>query len=180
MLPVDAVRIGSKKGSGQPDDDRTICPEGEVIVVENNPLFGVDCKSFSYSAPPGALFRAAKVDNFVNRFYGAYLNSDLNFGVGFYESSWESIYFVMPLSVTNGEAANLSATAVTNAIREMDSYVVTFPQESEFEYKQKFENYLTYHMGLVGGSWQNIPPPFPIPTGEEYEMNFFGAKTNCD
>jgi hypothetical protein len=35
MLPVDAVRIGSKKGSGQPDDDRTICPEGEVIVVSN-------------------------------------------------------------------------------------------------------------------------------------------------
>ena len=83
--------------------------------------------------------------------------------------------------MTNGQAANLTAIALTNAIRTTDAYVFANAGDDLFDedVKYEFETNIENEMGLIGGS-KTFTAPFIIPSPAPYLSSFFGAKTDCN
>jgi len=159
-----------------------ICPNGAIngngeCVV--NPFLGADCRSFEYAQPPGALLKGCGVTDFDHRFYSGEMGADGSASGGYVESHFELVYFTMPPVMTNGQAANLTAIAVTAAITATDLYFFNNPDASAEDVGQEFINNIQTFMAVNGG--QMVPnAPFNIPSPAPYLTSFFGASTDCN
>lgn len=72
------------------------------------------------------------------------------------------IYFTGPNSMTNGRSANLTAVAVTLAIRATDIYYGANPDISATMLGYFFRDALIAEMAAFGGSVSTTKEPFPI------------------
>lgn len=144
-----------------------------------NPLLGVDCRSFEYAQPPGALQKACAVSDFTNRFYGAYAEANGSAGAGYVESHWDTAYFTMPPGMTNGQAANLTAEAITQAVHATDVWFIANASETQYAVGQEFIQNIQSFMGTVGGQMV-VEPPFNIPSPAPYLTHMGGATTDCN
>jgi hypothetical protein len=146
----------------------------------DNPLLGADCRSFEYAQPPGALKKGCAVTDFNHTFYAFGINSQGFPYWGDIDSTIPIIYFTMPNWMTNGQAANVTAVAVTNAIRATDLYFWANAYDSEYEVGDFFKDALRSQLALVGGSVSTTNEPFPIPSPAPYLTSLFGASTDCN
>ncbi|MFC4636667.1 hypothetical protein ACFO3O_22370, partial [Dokdonia ponticola] len=145
-----------------------------------NPLIGADCRSFEYAQPPGAPQKGCAVTNFNHTFYTAGVRPDGSPYYGELDSNIDIIYFTMPTWMTNGQAANLTADAVTNAIMATDLQFFADPDISEIGLGNFFRDALIFQMSILGGSVSTNIEPFPIPSPAPYITSLFGAKTDCN
>jgi len=145
-----------------------------------NPLLGADCRSFEYAQPPGALQKGCAVTDFNHTFYTAGIRSNGSPYYGEIDSDIDIIYFTMPTFLTNGQAANLTAEAVTNAIQATDLHFFVDPDISQFDLGDFFRDALISQMTILGGSVSTSVEPFPIPSPAPYLTSLFGASTDCN
>ncbi len=160
------------------------CVEGYVKDDNGNcvinPLFSADCRSFEYAQPPGALQKACAVINFGNNFYYGFFRSDGFWETGYFPTNFPLIHFTMPPFMTNGQAANLTALAVTSATLATDVYVLANAADiSEQDVIDQFKINLSTSMGVYGGTIQKTAP-FAIPSPVPYLTSLFGPKTDCN
>lgn len=155
------------------------------VLNENpnaNPLLGADCSSFEFAQPPGATKKGCAVTNFNHTFYtaGVFPNGSPYYGE--IDSTVPIAYFTMPSYMTNGRAANLTAKAVTFAIKATDLYYAANPTVSAYALGQYFKNRLTHFLGAVGGSISTTTPPFTIPSPAPYITSILGISNpyNCE
>lgn len=151
-----------------------------MINPNANPFLGSDCRSFEYAQPPGALQKGCAVTNFNHTFYTAGISSD---GSPYYdeiESIVDIAYFTMPVGMTNGRAANLTAIAVTTAIKATDLYYAENPRISKFTLGEYFKNRINQSLSAVGGSVNTTSPPFNIPSPAPYITSILGLSTPYD
>ncbi|MGB1307899.1 MAG: hypothetical protein ACPG6B_03245 [Oceanihabitans sp.] len=80
----------------------------------------------------------------------------------------------------NGQAANITAEVVTNAIKGTDLYFFTNPYELESEVGAFFRDLLISQMAIVGGTVNTTQEPFPIPSPAPYITSLLGAATDCN
>jgi hypothetical protein len=155
-----------------------------IDVLEENPnaipLIGADCRSFEFAQPPGATKKGCAVINFNHTFYtvGVFPNGSPYYGE--IESNVSIAYFTMPSWMTNGRAANLTAKAVTFAIKATDLYYAANPTVSEVVLGQYFSNRLTYFLNAVGGTVSTSTPPFTIPSPAPYITSLVGLSDPYD
>jgi hypothetical protein len=147
-----------------------------------NPLIGADCRSFEFAQPPGATKKGCPVTNFNHTFYtaGIFPNGSPYFGE--IDSTVPIAYFTMPTWMTNGRAANLTAKAVTFAIKATDLYYAANPTVSEVVLGQYFSNRLSHFLNAVGGTVSTSTPPFSIPSPAPYIISLIGVSNpyNCE
>jgi len=149
------------------------------VLNENenaNPFLGADCRSFEYAQPPGANKKGCAVTNFNHTFYAAGVFPNGSPYYGEIESNIPIIYFTMPSFMTNGRAANLTAKAVTYAIKATDLYFAENPTVSA----TVLGNRLTHYLGLVGGTVNTSTPPFSIPSPAPYITSVLGISNPFD
>lgn len=155
-----------------------------VLMVDSsaNPLLGADCRSFEYALPPGALQRGCAVKNFDHRFYTAGIRPNGSPYFGTIEVPVDTIYFTMPNWMSNGQAANNTAVAVTAAIKIADVYFFNNPDASEFTVADVFRDALKAELTIVGGSFSLTVEPFPIPSPAPYITSVLGISNpfDCD
>ncbi|WP_417874346.1 hypothetical protein [Xanthomarina gelatinilytica] len=153
-----------------------------ILNPEANPFLRADCRSFEYAQPPGALQKGCAVTNFNHTFYALGINSQGNPYYGDIESNVSIIYFTMPTWMTNGQAANLTAKAVTFAANATDVYFFTNPYDSEYEVIDFFRNTLYARLAIYGGSFSTTNEPFPIPSPAPYITSVVGISNayDCD
>ncbi|KAA1243383.1 hypothetical protein [Aquimarina sp. RZ0] len=87
---------------------------------EVNPFLGTDCRSFEYAQPPGALQKGCAVKNFDHRFYTMGVRPNGSPYYGEIDVPFDIMYFTASNWMTNGQAANVTAITVTNAIKAAD------------------------------------------------------------
>jgi hypothetical protein len=163
-------------------DDNEYAQNGISVLIENpdaNPFLGADCRSFEYAQPPGSLQKGCGVTDFDHTFYvyGNRPNGSPYYGE--IDVNASLVYFTMPTFLTNGQAANLTAVAVTNAVRLTDLYYHENPDSTASQIQSYFNNNLSQQIGLVGGTISGVAP-FPIPSPAPYLTSFFGASTDCN
>ncbi|WP_128755206.1 hypothetical protein [Aquimarina sediminis] len=140
-----------------------------------NPFLSADCRSFEYAQPPGASQKACAVQNFNHRFYTAGIRPNGSPYGGFVEvNSNGVIYFTMPSWMTNGRAANLTAKAVSAAIKATDVYFFDNPDAVETDIQSFFNNELVIQLKTYGGR-VTYTPPFNIPSPAPYITNLLGV-----
>jgi len=150
-----------------------------IDVEMVNPFFGADCSSFEYAMPAGTTKRACAVKDFGNTFYGIRVYADGSFVYNDIEISYDTIYFTMPTWMTNSQAANNTALAVTAAIRATDIFITNNPKTSKTKLGEFFESSLKTSLSVFGGSFQ-LTAPFNINSPAPYLTNFGGAaKIDC-
>ncbi len=154
----------------------------EVLIAfpDANPFLGADCRSFEYAKPPGALQRGCAVKDFDHRFYTAGVRPNGNTYAGTIDIPIDRIYFTMPNWMTNGRAANLTAAAVTGAIKATDIHFFENPDITKFRLASFFEKQLKTQMALAGGSFSTSKPPFPIPHPAPYITSILGLSNPFD
>ena len=86
----------------------------------------------------------------------------------------------MPTFLTNGQAANLTAIAVTEAMKETDLYFFENPDISEFSLDDFFRNRMMFNLALAGGSFSTNIEPFPIPSPAPYITSILGLSNPFD
>ena len=151
--------------------------EIEIEIV--NPFFGADCSSFEYAMPAGTTRRAAAVKGFGGTFYGIRVFPDGSFVYNEIDISYETIFFIMPSWMTNSQAANNTALAVTAAMRATDAFIGANPRATEARLGRFFEDSLRTSLLVFGGSFQ-LTAPFTIRSPAQYLTNFGGtAKIDC-
>mgnify|MGYP000854727646 CR=1 FL=1 len=153
----------------------------EVLMAnpEANPLLGADCSSFEFAQPPGALQKGCAVSDFNHTFYVAGVRPNGSPYYGDVSVNLSTAYFTMPTSMTNGQAANLTAVAVTNAIRLTDVFYFENPDATSSQVQNSFNTNLTQQLGINGGTISGVEP-FQIPNPAPYLTSFFGATTDCN
>jgi len=160
------------------------CPEGFALSEDGecieNPILGADCRSFEYAQPPGALQKACAVTDFGNNFYYGFVRADGSWEAGYFPTNIPLIYFTMPPFMTNGQAANLTAEAITAAILLTDAYVFENADGlTEQQVRSEFTNNIRNAMLAIGGGMTSTAP-FTIPSPAPYTTSFFGAATDCN
>ncbi|WP_299212896.1 hypothetical protein [uncultured Dokdonia sp.] len=145
-----------------------------------NPLIGADCRSFEYAQPPGAPQKGCAVTNFNHTFYTAGVRPNGSPYYGEIDINMNIIYFTMPTFLTNGQAANLTAIAVTEAMKETDLYFFENPDISEFSLDDFFRNRMMFNLALAGGSFSTNIEPFPIPSPAPYITSILGLSNPFD
>lgn len=175
---------GGSTSNNSEANEETTCGSNYVLDSYGNcvinPLFGVDCRSFEYAQAPGEFQKACAVKNFGNNFYYGFFRSDGSWQVGYFPTNIPLIYFTMPSYMSNGQASNLTAEAVTAAIRATDAYVFANADGlTEQEVRDQFTLNIRNAMNLVGGSMAKTAP-FVIPSPAPYLTSLFGAKTDCN
>jgi hypothetical protein len=144
----------------------------------SNPLLGADCRSFEFHQPPGALQRGCGVTNMNLTFYTLGIRPDGSPYYGEIDINTSLIYFTAPTWMTNSQAANVTASAVTNAIDLTRLYFYENPDISEQNLANFFNTNLVSQMAQIGGTASPIAP-FPISNPAPFISNFFGAATDC-
>jgi len=144
-----------------------------------NPILGSDCRSFEYAQPPGAIQKGCAVTDFNHTFYVAGISPNGSPYYGEVSVDMPIAYFTMPSWMTNSQAANLTASAVTNATRLTDAYYLENPFAEPFEIQNYFNNRLIQQLGIYNGTISGFQEPFPIPSPAPYLTSFFGASTDC-
>jgi len=86
----------------------------------------------------------------------------------------------MPTWMTNGQAANATAVAVTAAIKAMDVYFFLNPDTSENSLGYFFRDALIAEMSIIGGTISTTQEPFPIPSPAPYITSVLGISTPFD
>lgn len=149
-----------------------------VVSEEANPFLGADCRSFEYAKPPGALARGCAVKDMNLTFYTAGVRPNGSPYYGEIDINIFLIYFTAPVWMTNSEAANETAQAVTNAIIGTRNFFYENPDISAQVLSDVFHSLLATHMAAMGGTKSSVAP-FPITSPAPYISNFFGAATDC-
>ncbi len=146
-----------------------------------NPFLGADCRSFEYAQPPGALQRGCAVKNFNHRFYTTGMRSNGSPYYGEIDINTPIIYFTMPTWMANGNAANITAAAVTAAIKAADLYFFANPDVTKFKLADVFNDTLKAELAIVGGRFSS-GAPFPIPSPAPYITSVLGISDpfNCN
>ncbi|NMH89823.1 hypothetical protein [Flavivirga algicola] len=146
-----------------------------------NPFLGSDCRSFEYAQPPGALQKGCAVKNFDHRFYTTGVRSNGSPYYGEIDINIDTAYFTMPSWMSNGRAANLTALAVTAAIKSADLYFFSNPDVTKFKLAEVFKDAINAQLSLVGGSLSSVAP-FPIPNPAPYVTSVLGISNpfDCD
>lgn len=150
-----------------------------MVKPDVNPLLGADCRSFEYAQPPGALQKACAVKDFNHRFYTAGIRPNGSPYLGDITIDLDLVYFTMPTWMTNGRAANLTAKAVTDAIKFTDIYFFENPDISKHGLRDFFNNALRTELALVGGNI-TTQAPFTIPSPAPYLTSVWGIGTPYD
>lgn len=153
----------------------------DILIVDPsaNPFLGADCRSFEYAQPAGALQKGCAVKDFNHTFYTIGIDSNGSPYYGETESIIEVAYFTMPSGMTNGRAANLTAKAVTAAIKATDLYYAANPRVSKYTLGEYFKNSINSALKAVGGS-VSTNPPFNIPSPAPYITSIIGISTPYD
>ena len=153
----------------------------EVMMANSNanPLLGSDCRSFEFARPPGALQKACAVKDFRHTFYSAGVTQGGGIVVSEIDSNFPLIYFTMPSWMSNGQAANNTAKAITRAVKATDLYYANNPKVSKFVLGDKFIEYIQFSLKLYGGKMTQ-KAPFNIPSPAPYITSLLGAKTDCN
>ena len=142
---------------------------------EANPLMNTDCRSFDFAQQPGWLQRWAVVKDFNHTFYtvGFRPNGSPYFG---YKKSLVSVaYFSMPTWMTNSQAANKTARAVSNAVDATDIYYESRPDATGPELLQFFKNAINANLRVYGGSVTTTAPlNLNMPSPSRYIQNVEG------
>ena len=165
------------------DENRTFAEYALEILRANpeaNPLLGADCRSFEYAQPPGALQKGCAVTDFNHTFYTAGVRPNGSPYYGEIDSNIDIIYFTTPTFLTNGQAANLTAIAVTDAIKETDLYFFENPDISQFDLGDFFRDRLIANMALIGGTVSTSVEPFSIPSPAPYITSILGLSNPFD
>lgn len=145
-----------------------------------NPLIGADCRSFEFAQPPGALQRGCAVKNFDHTFYTAGVRSNGSPYYGEIDVNIPIIYFTAPTWMTNGRAANVTAAAVTGAIKAADVYFFENPDASEFTVADVFRDALRDLLVPYGGGFSTTAEPFVIPSPAPYMTSVMGISNPYD
>ncbi|WP_346880772.1 hypothetical protein [uncultured Algibacter sp.] len=145
-----------------------------------NPFLGADCRSFEYAKPPGALQRGCAVKDFDHTFYTAGVRSNGNSYYGEIDVPVNLLYFTMPTWMTNGRAANLTAVAVTGAIKATDVHFFNNPDISKHRLASFFRDQLKTQMASVGGRFSTTIAPFPIRNPAPYITSILGISNPFD
>ena len=164
-------------------------PNLDIAIIENainvisinsnaNPIIGADCRSFEFAKPPGSLVRACAVKDMDLTFYTAGIRSNGSPYYGEIDINTSLIHFIAPNWMTNSQAANATALAVTTAIQETDLHFLNNPDISQQNLANFFNSALVTNMASIGGAVSPIAP-FPIPSPAPYVSSFFGASTDC-
>ncbi len=146
-----------------------------TINPNANPLYGADCRSFEFAQPPGALQKGCAVQNFNHTFYTGGFNSSGFPYYGEIESNIPVVYFTMPNWMTNSQAANLTAKAVTAAIKATDLFFFENPYASEYTVGNFFRNSLISGLAAYGGTISTTVEPFPISNPAPYINSVLGV-----
>jgi len=165
------------------EENREIAEYALEILKANpdaNPFLGADCRSFEYAQPLGALQKGCAVANFNHTFYTAGIRPNGSPYYGEIDINYSEIYFTMPTFLTNGQAANATAIAVTEAIKEADIYFFENPDISEFDLNDFFRSRMMANLALVGGSFSTTVEPFPIPNPAPYITSILGLSNPFD
>ncbi|WP_378184006.1 hypothetical protein [Aquimarina sp. SS2-1] len=144
-----------------------------------NPLLGADCRSFEYAKPPGALQRASAVKNFDHTFYTAGVRSNGSPYYGEIDIPVNILYFTAPNWMTNGQAANATAIAVTTAIKKTDVHFYRNPDITKESLATFFKREIEIQMALFGGGITS-QEPFPIPSPAPYINYLLGIGNPFD
>lgn len=153
------------------------------VLIANpdaNPLLRADCRSFEFAKPPEALQRSCAVTNFNNTFHTAGIRPNGSPYYGEIDVPINLIYFTMPAWMTNGQAANITAEAVTNAIRVTNIYFISHPDITPLQLKIYFLEVIEYQLSLVGGSFSTTNAPYYIPSPAPYLMSLIGISDPYD
>jgi len=146
----------------------------EVETDEYNPLFFVNCTSFEYYNPPGSLLTAAAVDNMAETFYAM----DLTGNIIETDVYYNRVYFTMPSWIRNGQAANLTAEAVTFANNATQVWYTLNPSASKETVSIIWRNNMNSAMTLKGGQFSTVAP-FPMRNAGDYQTSLLSSG-NCD
>ncbi|CAL2095916.1 protein of unknown function [Tenacibaculum sp. 190524A02b] len=157
----------------------TLNDNPEVPSEEDNPLLGADCRSFEYAQPPGSLQRACGVKDFKHTFYSLEVTSDGRIKAYEVTSNFPIVYFTMPTGITNGQAANNTAKAITAAIRATDVYYGINPRASKEQVGDFFKQSIQTALAVYGGR-MTPDAPFSIRSPAPYLTSLIGAKTDCN
>ena len=155
----------------------------KILMADSdaNPLLGADCRSFEYAKPPGALQRGCAVINFNHTFYSLpQITTSGSVVVPIIDSNVPIAYFTAPSFMTNGRAANLTALAVTSAIKSTDLYFASNPHASGQAVGGFFKDSIKTFMGAWGGSVNTVNSPFNIPSPAPYITSVLGISNPFD
>lgn len=184
---IDKIKLGQINGflenSNCDEETQEFALNVIQVLMANpdaNPLLGADCRSFEYAQPPGALQKGCAVINFNHTFYTAGIRPNGSPYYGDIDIPVNIIYFTMPPWMTNGQAANATAIAVTNAIKEADVYFFDNPDVSQYELADVFRDAISAHLSLVGGAFSTTQEPFPIPSSAPYITSILGLSNPFD
>ncbi|MEW7277510.1 hypothetical protein ABW636_02815 [Aquimarina sp. 2201CG1-2-11] len=125
--------------------------------------------------------KACAVKDFNNNFYTAGIRSNGSPYAGSISVPVDIVYFTMPTWMTNGQASNLTAEAVTAAIKAADIYFFRNPDITEFQLADFFRDAIKVELAIVGGTITNVEP-FPIPSPAPYITSVLGISNpfDCD
>ncbi|WP_344820958.1 hypothetical protein, partial [Aquimarina gracilis] len=149
------------------------------VYPNANPFLSADCRSFEYAQPPGALQRACAVKNFNHTFYTAGIRSNGSPYAGDISVPQDLIYFTAPSWMTNSQAANATAAAVSAAINETDIHFFENPDISKHSLAEFFKQRIKSKMAAFGGS-MTTNAPFLIPSPAPYITSILGIGNPYD
>ena len=137
-------------------------------------------QEFEYAQPPGAFQKGCAVKDFDHTFYTAGIRSNGSPYYGEIDIPVNIIYFTMPNMMTNGKAANLTAVAITNAIKLTDAHFFNNPDITKYNLANFFENQIRIQLAIFGGSFSTTVEPFPIPSPAPYITSVLGISDPFD
>ncbi|WP_418639610.1 hypothetical protein [Winogradskyella sp.] len=185
VLPeIECVEGFVLNGYGECISEDFECAEGFRLNEDGecveNPVLGADCRSFEFAKPPGALQRGCATSDFNHTFFTWGVRSNGSQYYGEIDVNIPLIYFTMPNWMTNGQAANATAIAVTKAIKDADIYFYNNPDASAYLVSDAFKNALITNLSLFGGSYSRTFEPFPILSPTPYITSVVGLSNPID
>ena len=151
-----------------------------IVNPDANPFLGADCRSFEFAQPPGALQKGCAVSDFNHRFYTFGVRPNGSPYYGEIDINLDIIYFTMPTWMTNGQAANTTAVAVTDAIKVTDIYFFENPDVTQQTLADIFRDTIIAQLAIVGGTVNTSVEPFPIPSPAPYITSVLGLSNPFD
>ena len=146
---------------------------GGSPATTEDPILKPDCSSFEFYRPPGGLVRASAITGFANTFYALDWQ-----GVHITKVEFGTVYFSMPIYMTNGQAATKTAIALDRAIRKTEDWYNTNTNANSTQVTYEFRKNISSELNKFSGSWSGIAP-FEFKNTSEYKVRV-GTTGNCD
>ncbi len=157
----------------------TDCPIDEILIPVNAEEYPfADCASFEYASAQGGLMKACAV-NHLNVVVGATAWYSHGAEVrGFVLKVDGSAFFAVPELYRNGQAANVTAIAVSAANLEIQLWFKANPTSSKLQTELEWGRLLKKGMKSIGGSFSTVNT-YNVYSASNYIQNLKGTG-NCD